>query len=499
MKKKVLITGASGHIGRFVIHRLKNSYELYGISRNLKGDHSGVHWLQADLNDAKSVEAVKDTLEKMQVVVHLAAHVPHQKNEDTWEQALQHNVHATKRLLQYLPTNVRFINCSTAEVYGPQKYLPITEETLPKPVTHYGLTKLFVEQLLSQVAHTAPGFDLLHLRFATVYGPGENIKRATTAFIEEALTTKNITITGSGKDIRNYVYVTDAAEAVAQAIEFKGKFTDLNTNTLLIANEERLTLNQIAKTIALYTRASVKQKLAKESHHFYYNTTHAKKTIGFKAKVSFKEGILAEINQKRKILYLDLDGTLLDVSERLYTAHTAAATKYAVKTIPKQKYLDLKKNKTPEVDILGKKHSAEYDAHRISLLETPEYLAKDVLYPQAKNAIEKLKAAGYSTCLLTKRSDSKQLEKQLTTLGIAHLFDAIFVIDKSKHALGANLPKGTIVGDTEEDVQFAKKNGMLSIAASYGVRRRSHLEKTKPHFIVDTIEEILLILGERYG
>lgn len=106
---------------------------------------------------------------------------------------------------------------STAAVYGTHADdLAITEETAVDPATLYGTAKYASERLLRKAAEAA-GFPLLILRPCRVYGPGDTDPGyGPTAFVTSALRERVVTLYGDGRELRDFLFVEDAARLIWQ-------------------------------------------------------------------------------------------------------------------------------------------------------------------------------------------------------------------------------------------------------------------------------------------
>jgi len=172
---KILITGASGFIGRNLCAFLKGkncfvrgavrrqSCNISGVDECIKaGDiGSGVDWTQA--------------LTGVDVVVHLAArvHVLKESAADSLEAFRKVNVLGTKRLAEQAAKAgiKRFIFISSVKVNGEGSSRPYTENDPPDPQDAYGISKKEAEDALLNIA-AETGLEVVILRLPLVYGPG---------------------------------------------------------------------------------------------------------------------------------------------------------------------------------------------------------------------------------------------------------------------------------------------------------------------------------------
>lgn len=163
MKPNLLLTGASGFLGKIMSESFMKKYRVISIGRK-SGD------IRVDL--AKQVPEIGD---QINVVVHAAgkAHVI-PKSEDEKKEFFDVNVQGTKNLLFGLITSVKTINffvfISTVSVYGCDKGNKIDESKLPQPNTPYGKSKLQAENILKEWCDKYE-IPLLILRLPLIAGP----------------------------------------------------------------------------------------------------------------------------------------------------------------------------------------------------------------------------------------------------------------------------------------------------------------------------------------
>jgi nucleoside-diphosphate-sugar epimerase len=155
---KVLVTGASGFVGRALVEELRHgerAYEVLPLGRE-----------DGDLADEGVAErAISEG--RPDVVVHAAARIGVVRCEEEPELALRSNVLATIQVSRACSTHsARLAYISTTDIYGPA--VMADEETRPAPQSLYTVTKLWGEQVARLYAPDA----LLILRLASPYGPG---------------------------------------------------------------------------------------------------------------------------------------------------------------------------------------------------------------------------------------------------------------------------------------------------------------------------------------
>ena len=222
-KHKILITGASGFIGSFLVERaLELGYEVWAGVRKT----SSRRWLKDerirffDLNLA-SDEALRQSLEAFRSEHGTFAHVIHAAGATQCrrpEDFFRINADGTERLARMLletdTLEGRFVYFSSLSVYGPAREAdgePIQETDTPVPDTAYGRSKQEAERRLAAI----DGLDYILLRPTGVYGPREKdyflMAKSIKQHIDFSVGYKPQTIT--------FIYVRDLVEAAFLALE----------------------------------------------------------------------------------------------------------------------------------------------------------------------------------------------------------------------------------------------------------------------------------------
>lgn len=224
----ILVTGASGFLGRAVMSALRTRFpaaRLVGISRKSQTPEDGIDWRTLDLMDAKAVEAFFHR-ESPDVVIHLAAFSSVGESFARPDQVWVANVDVTRRLAMAAAAAspaVAFIFASSAEVYGASfsKDEPTTEAACARPLTPYGRSKLAAELALMDCL-SAQG-RLVILRLFNHVGPGQGIQFMAASFasqlveIERGLRSPVIEV-GDLSPVRDFGDVEDAAAAFAAVV-----------------------------------------------------------------------------------------------------------------------------------------------------------------------------------------------------------------------------------------------------------------------------------------
>lgn len=113
----------------------------------------------------------------------------------------------------------RLVFASSASVYGVQEHFPVAEDAPNWPISAHGIHKLAVEKFL-WLAHREHHLDVRILRLANPYGPGQSIK-GRQGFVAIAIGClvrgDALTVRDGGRMVRDFIYIEDAAQALALA------------------------------------------------------------------------------------------------------------------------------------------------------------------------------------------------------------------------------------------------------------------------------------------
>jgi UDP-glucose 4-epimerase len=216
--RRVLVTGGSGFIGRQVVAELRREgAEVRVVDLNPHPDPS-VDVVRGDIADREVLKrAFADGADG---VVHLAAVTSVLRSLEHPRLTYDTNVAGTHEVLEAArAAGVRALAfTSTNAVTGPMDAPAIVETALLRPLTPYGATKAAGEMLMS--AYTSSyGVRCVPLRLTNVYGPGMQAKDSIVARLMRAIRLgRTFEIYGDGRQVRDYVHVSDVAAAIKLAL-----------------------------------------------------------------------------------------------------------------------------------------------------------------------------------------------------------------------------------------------------------------------------------------
>lgn len=298
---KVLVTGGTGFIGSFVVEELLNkNYEVVIIANGrqlpeyLRKNSEKIMYFQADFGDTDILEKA---LPGCNAVIHLAwSTVPKPTKGGATAFEFSKNISSTVNLIEKcIEFNIdKFIFISSGgTVYGIPDEIPITELHALNPISNYGLGKLIAEKLI-HLYNYSYNINYTVLRVSNAYGERQNIYKnqgVIGIWLKSILQKNEIEIWGDGTVIRDYVYVTDVANAIVKALELvKG------ANIYNIGANKGYSLKEITTEIKNTLDISFKI-IYKPSRNFdvpvnILDISKAKNSIDYQPAIPLSKGIL---------------------------------------------------------------------------------------------------------------------------------------------------------------------------------------------------------------
>lgn len=254
----MLVTGGLGFIGSNLAARLAQAGARVTIvdscvpgcganPHNLAGlDVAVIH---ADIGDASLLAGA---IRGASVVFNLAGEISHVHSMRRPERDAALNAEAQLRFLEECARQapgVRVVYASTRQIYGAPQYLPVDEAHPIRPVDFNGVHKYAAEEYHRLFASMGK-LDSVVLRLTNVYGPRMALRVPCQGFLgtflRRALQGRRIEIFGSGRQLRDPVYVDDVVDAFLRA----GAVSRLASRAYNVGGPEPLSLAQIAGVVS---------------------------------------------------------------------------------------------------------------------------------------------------------------------------------------------------------------------------------------------------------
>lgn len=277
MATKVVVTGGAGFIGTHMCESLrKEGYSV--VSVDLKtGD------------DVRDTEKMKKIFEGAQYVFHLAALPRVQYSIEHPQETHDTNVNGTLSVLTAAKDAgvKKVVYSASSSAYGDQDKMPLVENMEARPKSPYGLQK-YIGELYCRLWSEIYDLPTVSLRYFNVYGPGASDDGAyalvIAKFLKQRREDKPMTITGDGKQTRDYTHVSDVVRANIMAAESpfaKGEVFN-------IGGGNNISVNRVAELIGgpvEYIPARL------EPHDTLADIMLAKGFLNWEPQIKFEDGI----------------------------------------------------------------------------------------------------------------------------------------------------------------------------------------------------------------
>lgn len=299
-----LVTGGAGFIGSQVVDALIGDGWRVAVIDDLSSGkrrnvHPGAKFIKMDVGDARAAAWILKN--KPDAVLHFAAQINIRRSVKDPVAEAETNIHASLKLLEAASKVKvkRFVFAgSGGALCSDDSPIPMKEHQVSEPLSPYAISKRTIE-LYGEFYQKEYGLPFVSLRFANVYGPRQNPKGEAgviSIFVSKMLANEPVTINGTGRATRDYVFVSDAVSAVMRVLELKG-FVGIYH----IGTGRETSVNDIFKRTAKLLEYKKKPRHGPADTSVpmrsALDATLFKKLTGWEPKVGLHEGL------KRTVLY----------------------------------------------------------------------------------------------------------------------------------------------------------------------------------------------------
>ena len=305
-----LITGAAGFIGSHLVDKLLNEgnkvivvdnfcdfYNPEIKENNVKHNLSNPNYklYRADIRDRNELAKVFNE-NKIDVVIHLAAMAGVRPSIDNPIYYQEVNCVGTQNILEKMKLHniKKLVMASSSSVYGNCKEVPFKENMIVDfAISPYAATKK-ANEVMTHVYHKLFDFNVIMLRFFTVFGPRQRPDLAINKFTRLMLNNEPIPMFGDGTTSRDYTYIDDIVDGIIKSCDYVENNKDVY-EILNLGNSSPVSLKEMINTIAdVLGKTPNIQELPMQPgdvERTFADISKAKKLIGYNPKTSFKEGI----------------------------------------------------------------------------------------------------------------------------------------------------------------------------------------------------------------
>lgn len=287
MAETVLLTGASGLIGRYVHRMLRERGDKVVAIDRIAGDDV----LACDLSE---VHRLHELGSEAAAIIHCGAISGPMVARDNPYLIVQSNIVGTANILELARVKGmrRVVYCSSVSAFGntPAGLDLVPEDVVLKPTSVYGASKAAGEQLLEGYRQQH-GVDSVSLRPGWVYGPGRTTDCAIRTMIEDAQAERPTSFPFGRDFYRQYVHVQDVADAILLALDAK----ELPRRSYTINGGTYLTLGDVA-AIVRKVLPSARIEMGPggdpiDDVQARFDLSAAERDLGFRPRIGLEEGI----------------------------------------------------------------------------------------------------------------------------------------------------------------------------------------------------------------
>jgi UDP-glucose 4-epimerase len=299
---EAVVTGGCGFIGSNLVERLLSEGNTVKIFDNLStGNTNNLKGLGVKIFN-EPYSKISSLVQEPDIIFHLgipSSSPMYRKNPRLVGEAINDAI----TIFEYAKNSeCKVVYASSSSLYNKNK--PPYSEDMPIFVTDYYTECRYAIERLAELYNTLYEVKSVGLRFFSVYGSRERYKgkyaNIITQFLWEILKNEQLVIFGDGNQTRDFIYIEDVVEALILAKEKDFKCEIFNVGTG-IAHSFNQIINILNESLGKNIKPFYKPNPIK---NYVYNTladtTKAEKNLGFKAKISLKQGITRLINEERK-------------------------------------------------------------------------------------------------------------------------------------------------------------------------------------------------------
>lgn len=306
---KALVTGGAGFIGSHIVDVLLENGHDVAIIDNISTGRSenlnpGARFYRADITDPSLREIFQE--EQPEVVYHEAAQMSVKASTDDPVHDARVNVLGLLNVLQSAVAagTRKVVFASSGATYGNPQYLPLDENHPQRPESPYGITKMVAEHYLRYFA-LDHGLAFTSLRYGNVYGPRQDSQGYGEAgviaiFLRKLLNGETPVIHWDGKQVRDYVYVTDVARAnLLAANAGDGQCYCVGTGTGTSVNH---LYSSLCDALGMHVEPHRAPRRPGDLRTAIFNPSKAQVELGWTARVGLAEGL------RETVAYWQADG-----------------------------------------------------------------------------------------------------------------------------------------------------------------------------------------------
>jgi nucleoside-diphosphate-sugar epimerase len=288
---RYVVTGAAGFIGSHLAERLRaDGHEVVGLDAFTDYYDPSLKEENARGLDVERVDLAEDPLEfaGFDGVFHLAGQPGVNSFGDVFPLYLRRNQLASQLVFEAAARDgVRVVFASSSSVYGAAERYPTPEDTTPRPLSPYGITKLACEHL-AEAYRRQFELDVVVLRYFNAFGPRQRPDMAFTRIVRALAEGGTFELYGDGDQSRSWTYVSDIVEGTILAMQGGSGIYNVGGVHEASMNESIELLEEISgRTLDLRRHPAV----AGDQRRTQADTTRLREELGWEPLVSLTDGL----------------------------------------------------------------------------------------------------------------------------------------------------------------------------------------------------------------
>lgn len=314
--RRALITGGLGFIGSNLAIRLTGLGARVTIVDAMIPEYGGNLFNIEPVRDQVVVNfgdvcdrlAMNWLVKGQDYVFHLAGQVSHVMSLIDPFPDIEFNIKGTAVVMEALRHHnpeAKIVFTGTRGQYGPATNLPVSETAPTNPKAIYEVSNLTAEKII-QVYHQTHGIPAVLLRLTNIYGPRAQMKHSQYGvvnwFVRQALDGDPIRVFGSGRILRDFVYVDDCVDAILMAASCDaavGEVLNVGWGRPTSFLELARTLERLCDGCTWHFAPFSPERAAQEPGDFYSDITKIRTVVGWEPRTTLEEGLKQTLDYYR--------------------------------------------------------------------------------------------------------------------------------------------------------------------------------------------------------